>query len=430
MKKILALMCLVSAVVIFAACNNAETSGTTEATTTTVTSESTQATTSAIVEPYVEEEKDENGNVTKKSYYNEYKKLEKMETFLEGGKPETVYEYNAQGMALKYTLYTYDENGNLQLKYCENGTYNSAGLVLTRKETLTYDANDKLLSHGISLYDAKGAPKSVRVLYYNENGIVNMRDETKVEEYHGNYSFLTERYDMAGVLIRREEQWVHKTTGEIIKSVIEVMQYENGVLVSITKTEPQSSSVDVTVTYYNAEGKMTYAEGARYNSDSTVQMFFKITYHENGQKKESFSYRPDQTLYFYQRYDTNGWSIARMSLRANGEYYDYTGLSDDRLTEYNITVDREFNLVHGTIDELYKRNGNTKRRTVYEYGNISFTKDFDENGRMIQKEEYKDGVLECVKKYQYTSEDEGVVTTYDTEGNIISSETFGAWEID
>lgn len=435
MKKITALICLASAVAVLASCGGEKTAEPTQATaqTTATTSGTTSATTvgstaATTAEPYDEVKKDENGNVTEKTHYNEYGKKMKYETFTQDGMPEKVYLYNYQGMPTEYTFYMYDEHGKIKTEYREKGGYDSTGLILLQKEALTYDGSGKLLSRGLSYYnDKSGVLKSANVLYYDENGRLAYEDVTKVAEYDYDYVTTTERYDTSGKILQRDERKISKTTGNITRSVTEVMKYENGVLVSITKTEPISNYTQVTVTYYSADGKMLYDEGARYNnSDLSPQIFFKITYHENGRKHESFTYGPDMKLVSYYRDDTLGKRIGMLTSRMDGETYIYSGMSDDGLTEYsNLFLDKDLKVTSGEVIEFYSKGGAKKSSTWYESTKDKTVYNFDTEGRLTSKEKYiEESILEYVKKYEYETEETGTITTYDKDGNVISKERF------
>jgi hypothetical protein len=426
MKKIIALMCVASAVALLASCGGEKTSATVQ-TTAQTTVQTTLGTTAATTrEPYDEVTKDENGNVTEKTHYDENGKKVKYETFNKNGMPEKIYEYNKRGMATSYTLYTYNEHGALAAEYCEKGQYNSTGLVLIYKEIYTCDGNGKLLNRGFSHYNEKtGFLKNANTFYYDENEAVDYEDVTSVSEYDSYYVVKTERTSSEGVLLSREEQQINKAL-EVISSFKEVMAYQNGVLVSITKSEPIDTYTQVTVTYYGEDGKMLYSEGGRYgNSDLSVQMYFKITYHDNGRKHESFTYDPDMKLVSYYKDDTLGKRIGILTRRMEGEIYIYSGVSDDGLTEYNnLFLDKDFKITSGEIRELYSKGGNTKKSTWYESSGTATTYIFNTQEMLTGEEKYIDGVLQYVKKYEYETEETGTITIYDADGNVISTERF------
>ncbi|MBQ9746315.1 MAG: hypothetical protein IJW21_05785, partial [Clostridia bacterium] len=257
------------------------------------------------------------------------------------------------------------------------------------------------------------------------------KDVTTVEENSSYYLFVTKRYDTAGTFVYSEQSQVHKTTGAVVSSFSEEMVYDKeGVLLAIKKTEPRTSDISVTVTYYDAAGKAGSAEIHLYGkTDGILLATYKITYHENGKLHEEICYKADGSFEFYRKYSENHKLL--VTVTPNGSYgennltgYHYIGISDDGLTEMNVYFDPELNLSSGMIWEYYSPEGKTKTFTVYSDGKILKLEEYSEEGKLTKTEEYKEGVLEKVKKYEYISEEEGKVKTYDAAGNLISEEAF------
>ena len=110
MKKTLILLVFIISMVLLASCGGNDSdkktispSASTSDTVKKETSSTKDVTTSDTVkkEPYVWYEYDDDGNVALKEYYNAEDELEKTESFLPNGSPQSVYEYNAEGMAVR-----------------------------------------------------------------------------------------------------------------------------------------------------------------------------------------------------------------------------------------------------------------------------------------------------------------------------------------
>ncbi len=323
------------------------------------------------------------------------------------------YEYDADGNLIRELSYstfeeTYDNDFNIVYIYHEEGfpsgltEYDSNGNVLKRisydgsgqaskRSENTYDEKENHSTHVEYIYqvydEAKGG------LVYNEEGILDFRDETE--------------YNAAGSRVKTTRYGADE-------EIFYVMEWEydsSDRLLAETTTYTQDGTEEKTEYTYDANGnctsiKYSYGWMSEYEYDANGNQIKATDYDESGAGRVQFE----------AEYDANGNEIMRKAYN-----YDFDG--NISVSEFTSSYDDSGNLLERkNTGELLGDSWNK-----YEYdakGNMTKMTKLDQEGNVLRESSYEYNDEGVVTKY-LTTDGAGNSAEYDGQNFLLSKTVDG-----
>lgn len=328
--------------------------------------------------------------------------------------------YAAGGELFSHREYEYDENGNMvvQIEFEADGsekyrilhTYGEDGLLL---KTVKTDSGRRLRSQNSYAYEYDADGRTTREITYKENGDVKSTREYTYDARgnlvlssfsDGTLSWQTQyEYDEHGNQTKysRDGKTTFYTYDESGNRIEEAYYDEDGGLNSRSVYEYTSDGLLQKETSYDADGALNWQYENKYDGHGNLIEIASLFYSYDGEPVSGV------TRYQY-TYDANGRPATRTELDESGKRHETA--YDEAGREIKITVTDKSGKLLAETENAFDEAGHqilyASYDTLYGYEQTSrHIWKYDENGILVQEDEYTSGTGIRHQQYVYAGHD-------------------------